>query len=232
MNTNKDFKHYLRQILICAIGMFFYASGVAFTKNCNMGISPIVSVAYAMSLVIPVNMGWCTTLFNLSLFAIQRLLLKKDYPWWMMGAQLFMSIIFSIYIDATAWLWRFAVPTYYPFRLLFFLFGCFVLSMGVVIVVQANLVVLPAEGVVNAIVTKTGWKFGNVKIGVDGIMVLLTICISLGFLGKIQGIREGTLLAVLLIGSFSKISGKLFTRKIQHFINKENRTEGELIYEK
>lgn len=36
MTSTKERGILLRRILICGIGMFFYASGVALTKNCNL----------------------------------------------------------------------------------------------------------------------------------------------------------------------------------------------------
>lgn len=47
-----------KRLLICALGLLCYASGVAVTKNCELGISPIVSVAYVLSLITPITMGW------------------------------------------------------------------------------------------------------------------------------------------------------------------------------
>ena len=62
-----------KRLLICALGLLCYASGVAVTKNCELGISPIVSVAYVLSLITPITMGWCTTLVNLVFFLLHRL---------------------------------------------------------------------------------------------------------------------------------------------------------------
>lgn len=195
----------VRRILFCAVGMFFYATGVAFTKNCNMGISPIVSVAYVLSLILPISMGWCTTVANLGMMAAQRIMLKKDFSILMAGAQLLMSILFSLYIDFTAVIWQFVAPTGYIARLILFVAGCFVLAIGVVMVVAANFVVLPAEGTVNAMVSKFGLKFGNAKILFDAAMVVITILIGLICLHSVQGIREGTVIAIFLVGTFSKI---------------------------
>lgn len=199
-----------RSLLICALGLFFYAAGVAVTKNCDLGISPIVSVAYILSRVTPVTMGWCTTIVNLFFFLLQRLLLKKDYPLWMMGAQLLMSVLFSIAIDLTAVLFRFmdGFAMSYPVRLTVFVVGCAALALGVFLIVAADFVVLPAEGCVNAIVRCCPLKFGTVKVLFDGGMVATTVVISLAAFQKVMGIREGTLIAVLLIGNFARLIGK------------------------
>lgn len=215
----------LRRFVVCTVGMFFYAAGAALTKNCDMGISPIVSVIYVMSLVIPISMGWCNIIYNFFMFGVQRLLLKKDYTFYMMAAQLLVSVIFSIFFDSVSLLCSFVTPMPYIIRFLIYIFGCFILGFGIIIVVRANFVVLPAEGVVNAIVGKTGWKFGNVKIAFDASMVLLTAIIGLVFLGGIRGIREGTLIAILLIGTFSKVSDRFVSAPISRFLRRPE-TEG------
>ena len=213
-----DRQRLIRRILVCAVGMFFYASGANITKNCAMGISPIISVAYALSLVTPLTMGWGSTVFNLPLLAIQRILLKEKFPWTMMAAQLVLSIVFTLFIDWTAVIWRFLTPSAYPLRLLQFLIGCFVLAFGVYLVVSADFVMLSGEGTVKAVCCRTGWKFGNVKIGFDGACVVLTALLTLIFLHGISGIREGTVIAVILIGSFTKLWAKWLKKPVDRIL--------------
>lgn len=212
-----------RRLFICAMGMFFYASGVAFTKNCNLGISPIVSVAYALSLILPVSLGWCTSLCNVVFIIIQKALLKREYTPAIMVAQILMSIIFSLAIDGTALLWSFVQPAgfFYPLRILIFIFGCAVLGLGVFLIVQADFVVLPAEGVVNAVTKCSKIKFGTVKILFDGTMVLTTAILTLAFLHELKGIREGTILAVLLIGTFVKAIARAIGPGVGTFLKQE-----------
>lgn len=199
-----------KRLLICALGLLCYASGVAVTKNCELGISPIVSVAYVLSLITPITMGWCTTLVNLVFFLLQRLLLRREYPLWMMGAQFLMSVLFSVTIDLTAALFGFmagwAPP--YPARLAVFVLGCAVLALGVFLIVSADFVVLPAEGCVNAVVRRTGLRFGTGKVLFDGAMVAVTVAVSLLCFRQVRGIREGTLIAVVLIGTFARHIGE------------------------
>lgn len=203
-----------QRILICAIGMFFYATGVALTKNCDLGISPIVSVAYALSLITGITLGWCTTLINLVLFALQRLLLSKQYPLRTMLAQFAMSVCFSLFIDGADWLWAFARPGVYPLRLALFVLGCAVLALGMCLVLQGEFVMLPAEGAVTALVQRLHSEFGTTKVCFDASMVVITAVLSLVFLKKLVGIREGTLIAVLLIGTFSKPIGVWLKRHL------------------
>lgn len=195
--------------VLCLIGMFLYACGVILTKNCDLGISPITSVAYAMSLISGISLGWCTSLFNIALFLLQKVLLRSRYTWRTLLAQAVMSILFSIFIDSAGVLLSGICPSAYVSRILLFVFGCFVLAAGMNLILHAKFVVLPAEGAVTAIQEKSGLSFGTTKIAFDAVMVLMTLGLTIAFLHAPKGIREGTVLAVVLIGNFSR----LFTRK-------------------
>lgn len=199
---------FLRCVL-CLIGMFLYACGVILTKNCDLGISPITSVAYAMSLISGISLGWCTSLFNILLFILQKALLRSKYTWRTLLSQAGMSILFSIFIDSAGILLGSICPSAYVSRIVLFVFGCFVLAVGMNLILHAKFVILPAEGAVAAIQSKSGLSFGTTKIAFDAVMVLMTSALTIIFLHQLKGIREGTILAVVLIGNFSR----LFTRK-------------------
>lgn len=199
---------FLRCVL-CLIGMFLYACGVILTKNCDLGISPITSVAYAMSLISGISLGWCTSLFNILLFILQKALLRSKYTWRTLLSQAGMSILFSIFIDSAGILLGSICPSAYVSRIVLFVFGCFVLAVGMNLILHAKFVILPAEGAVAAIQSKSGRSFGTTKIAFDAVMVLMTSALTIIFLHQLKGIREGTILAVVLIGNFSR----LFTRK-------------------
>ena len=193
-----------KRCLFCLVGMFFYATGVVLTKNCDLGISPITSVAYAMSLISGITLGWCTSIFNLFLFVAQKWMLGKDYTLKTLVGQAVMSVLFSLFIDGAGLLFGGVVPQSYPGRLILFVCGCLVLAFGMSMVILAEFVILPAEGTVLAIQKKSGLSLGNVKILFDAAMVLITVLLTLLCFRQVKGIREGTVLAVLLIGNFSK----------------------------
>lgn len=56
----------------------------------------------------------------------------------------------------------------------------------------------------------TGLKFGNLKVALDVTLVLLSVAAGYIFLGRLSGVREGTIAAALLVGQVSKLfSGAL-----------------------
>lgn len=85
-------------------------------------------------------------------------------------------------------------------------------AVGVSMEVKAGVVVLAGEGVVLAICKVFPVKFGNMKVGFDVTLVATACVLSLLFTGRLQGVREGTVAAALLVGQIAKRLGKLMER--------------------
>ena len=47
------------RILLYCVGLMFLAFGVAFSVNSNLGVSPVNSLPYVISLILKVDLGRC-----------------------------------------------------------------------------------------------------------------------------------------------------------------------------
>lgn len=75
------------------------------------------------------------------------------------------------------------------------------------------MIVLAGEGVVLAICKVfPKVKFGYMKVGFDVTLVIIACILSLSFTGQLQGVREGTVAAALLVGMLAKQLGKLLSK--------------------
>ena len=84
------------------------------------------------------------------------------------------------------------------------------MAAGVSLEVKAGVVVLAGEGVVLAICkVLPKIKFGYMKVGFDVTLVVIACILSFTFTGHLQGVREGTVAAALLVGLIAKQIGKL-----------------------
>ena len=69
----------IRRYIIFFFGLIFVSFGIAFTTKAMLGTSPITSIPYSLSLVLPqLSLGKWTILFNFLLIILQWVLLKKD----------------------------------------------------------------------------------------------------------------------------------------------------------
>ena len=93
------------------------------------------------------------------------------------------------------------------------LIGILLVAVGVSFEVKAGVVVLAGEGVVLAICkVLPKVKFGYMKVGFDVTLVVIACILSIVFTGRLQGVREGTVAAALLVGLIAKQLGKLLAR--------------------
>ena len=75
--------------------------------------------------------------------------------------------------------------------------GCLVLGFGVYLEVLADVVMLPGESFVRAIVQTWNTNFGTTKIVFDSSMAIIAGVLSFVFSGKLNGVREGTIIAAV-----------------------------------
>ena len=90
--------------------------------------------------------------------------------------------------------------------------GILLEANGVRFEVKASVVVLAGEGVVLAICQVLPVKFGYMKVGFDVTLVAIACVLSVFFTGQIQGVREGTVAAAVLVGLIAKRIGKFLSR--------------------
>ena len=85
------------------------------------------------------------------------------------------------------------------------LMGCFILAMGIWIQVKGNVAMLPGEAMNRAISIRTKKRYENIKILFDIIYILLSALVCLLFFGKLKGVREGSIIAAVVVGYIIKL---------------------------
>jgi hypothetical protein len=83
--------------------------------------------------------------------------------------------------------------------------------LGVFLLVKANLTYLPGDGFAVVVSDTFKKEFGKLKVTLDSSMVIIGLASSFLFLHRLEGIREGTVIAALLVGSLVKFyNSKIF----------------------
>ena len=124
------------------------------------------------------------------------------------------SFIFSAFIDLNMILIHNLVPSNYGMAVSILLAGCIIQSIGVVLEIKPKAAMMSAEGLVKYIARRCNKKFGNVKVYVDITLVSLAILISLAFTMRIEGVREGSVIAACITGYIVNfLNYKVMTRK-------------------
>ena len=175
-------------------GVLLNAFGVALITKAALGTSPISSLPYVLSLRFPVTLGQFTFLMNMLFILAQVLLLRKDFrPVQLL--QVAVNVVFSLFIDVSMGLLSWMEVGVLPMRLL-------ALAVGISVEVAPRVLMVPGEGIVQAIAVVTGRQFGNVKTAFDATLVSTALLLSLLFFHQLQGLEIGTIFSALAVGRF------------------------------
>lgn len=201
----------LKRYILFICGLFFVALGISCTIKGMLGISPISGVPYVLSLRFPVSIGGFTFIFNMLFVFAQIVILRRQFPYLQL-LQIPMTAIFSFFIDLTMLLLSPVTPETYISRFVTMLAGTGAIALGVALEVIGNVVMLPGEGVVNAIAIRWRLDFGYTKTWFDTSLVLIAGLLSWFYFGEIYGVREGTLISALITGAMARFFIKNLSR--------------------
>ena len=197
----------LKRYVIFLIGLFVNSLGVSLITKASLGTSPISSIPYVLSLSFPFTLGNFTIFFSIFLILLQLLILRKNFKLEHV-LQIPVSIVFGYFIDLTMLLFAWVNPQAYIMKIIYLLIGCLILGFGVYMEVLADVVMLPGESFVRAIVLTWKTNFGTTKVCFDVSMSVIAAILSFVFTGCLNGVREGTIIAALLVGFIARVLGK------------------------
>ncbi|MCR5613459.1 cytidylate kinase family protein [Treponema sp.] len=218
-------KELIKRYTMFFFGIFSNALGVAFITRSMLGTGPTTCIPYVLSLSFPFSFGTFTFLFNLLLLLVQLLLLQKKFPRYQFF-QIPANLLFSVCIDFAMNLTKNLAINNYGMAIIFTVLGCSLRALGVSLSVVADVVMLSAEAFVKAISDFSKKEFSICKLVSDATMSAIAVGLSFLFLGKLEAVREGTLITVIIVGPLSKY----FSDKMgfaHHYFS----VDGEFVYE-
>lgn len=193
----------ITKYILFVVSLFINAFGIAFITKATLGTSPITSITLVMSLFTPLTMGQWTIILNL-LFVILELplmsreRLREDKLLYV--SQIPVTLCFGVFIDISMSLLSWLVPLTYVAKLTSLAAGCVILAVGIALEVKVNVAMAAGEYFVRVIALRFRKDFGYVKLGFDSSLVLLSCAVSLIAMHRIDGVREGTVVAALIVG--------------------------------
>lgn len=199
-------KRYSRYI-VYLISLFIISLGASLSIKANLGTSPLICIPYVCSLISNLSVGTTSFLFSVLLILIQVILLKGGFEK-RQYLQLVIGTIFSVFIDFTLFLVDFLNPTDYFSQLALLIVSCVVMAFGVLLEIKTEVVYIPGDGFIVAISKVLKKEFGKVKPYCDVSFVVVATILSVVFLGYLAGVREGTVISAVIIGSIVRVFKK------------------------
>ena len=194
-----------KRYLILLAGLFFVAFGVAFVTKASLGTTPISAIPYTLSLVLPkLTMGNWTIIFYILLIIVQIIILKKEMKKSEIIMQLVITFFFGYFTDFALWTVQTLEPESYIFKFAALLLGCIILGFGVYLEVVADVAMIPGDAFIRALDMVSEKEYGVIRIISDIGMTVVAAIICIVCLKELAGVREGTVVAALLIGTIVK----------------------------
>ena len=197
----------IKRYIFLLAGLFVNGLGVSFITKAGLGTSPITSIPYTLSLDFTPTVGMFTLVFNIFLVILQVILLRRNFQLQNL-LQLPIIALFSFFIDLTMSLLGFMQPETYAMKVVSLVIGCLILGFGVFMEMVANVAMLPGEATVRAVSDVFSTDFGKTKIAFDSSMTVIAAILSFIMFKHLDGVREGTIVAAILVGFIARLFKK------------------------
>lgn len=196
-----DFK---RRFCCFLIGTVLLGFGVACSTCAGLGTSPISSVPYVLTFILPLSFGMATFLFNLFFVLGQIAVQRRNYRRLQL-VQLPAVFLLGLFIDLGMYCVSGFVTGHYLLQLAELLVGCLLIALGVALQLVSDVSYVPGDGFIKVLCAHFRVEFGTVKLTFDSTLVMLAAVVSLVFLVELVGLREGTVLAALCVGPLVRL---------------------------
>ncbi len=208
----------IKRIVVYCLGFFLIAIGISISARSSLGVTPVNSIPYTVSLLTGFEQGICTTAFLVLLILVQFLLSPKSFsPFSFL--QIICSFIFGWFVTLANICTSFIpTPESYIVKIIYIIISLFFVAVGVFMYVNSDFLPLPSEGVMLTFSRKTKIPFHICKIGFDCSVVIIAALISILAKGELMGVREGTIISAVFVGVIIKPISKKFLVKLKAFI--------------
>ena len=206
-------KEGVKRYFIFFIGLFLNGFGVAFTTKALLGASPIAAIPYSLSLIVPrFTLGNYVIAFNILLVILQWIILRDKANKAELALQVVMVFVFGYFTDFSLMILKGIEPGNYAVKLLMLVIGCCILALAVFFELIGNVVMLPGNGFPKALAGLLKKEYGTVRMFSDITMTVIAAVLCLIFLKKLSGVREGTIIAALLVGNLVTMWNKVLAK--------------------
>lgn len=210
----------IKRFLIMLIGLIVTALGLAICVRADLGISPITTLAFALNKAFPsLTLGTYVFFQHIVFFILTVVLLRKDFkPFQLL--QLPCSFLFGYFVDFWEILLRSLTLTSYVARILLLLVGCVIVALGFSLSFTSRVALEANTAFLNAFSLRIGKPYSTLKTLTDVLIVVMAAVVGLIFLRTIVGIREGTVVAALIVGPIAGFFNKRLAGMERFFIGK------------
>ena len=208
----KHEKHLWRGEGALALAVCINSLGVVLMLYSGSGISAISSVPYAFSEVLPrLSLGTWTYLFQGALVLSLMVLRRRFVPSYLFS--FVVGFVFGELLDLHE-LWVNLLPQGLGWRVAYFVVSYLLISFGIALSNRCGLPIIPTDLFPRELVQITGAGYPKIKISFDLICLAATAGMTFLFLGHLDGLGVGTVLAAFTMGKAVGLMGTWLDERV------------------
>lgn len=200
-------KEYFKRYVLFILGLYILSLGIALSTKANLGVSPVSSIPYVLSLALPLSLGQLTIVVQLIYLGCEVAILRKNFKP-LDFLQILVVVVFGYFNDFSVMLLNGVHPQNYLVQWVFCVISMFIIAFGVNMEVRAGVLMLAADGLMATIARVLNKDFGKVKIICDCFQVGVAVVFSLLLMHGLRGVREGTVAAAIFVGIIIRFYNK------------------------
>ncbi len=206
-------KRILRGELALVIAVMINSFGVVLMLYSGSGISAISSVPFAFSQVLPrLSLGTWTYLFQGLLVLSLMLLQKRFIPQYLFS--FVVGFAFGELLDIYE-SWIYILPTTLWMRVIYFIISYLLISFGIALSNRCGLPIIPTDLFPRELSKIISVTYSKIKISFDVTCLAVTAVLTFVYLGYLDGLGIGTILAAFTMGKAVGMMGESMDRHVQ-----------------
>ena len=203
-------KKFATKLLFYFGGLIVMTLGVVISVKSDLGVTPISSIPYTMTVVLGMDLGIATMLFSVFMVLLQIVILRKRFKIINL-LQLPIGILFGACLTVCGKLMTpVPVPDNFIVKFIIMLVSTVFVALGVFLYVAPRFVPLAPEGFIIAVTQVTKLSFSTVKVIFDVTMVAVSMVTCLIAIHSLGSVGIGTVAVAILVGSEVKLLTKFF----------------------
>lgn len=198
--------NFAKRLAVYCAGMVLLALGITLNTKTNLGVSPLVAIAFCVSQLRGLSFANTALVAYLVYFLIEAALKGRT-----LRVFDFLQIPFCYLFTRCMNLFSAALPTAQsvPLRVGMLVLAIVCTGFGAAMMVAMHLIPNPADGLVQALGERIGKSMGFAKNLFDIVSVCVTAAIGLLAAGRLVGVGVGTVCAMLGTGRAVALCNRL-----------------------
>lgn len=200
-------QNYIKRTIMLTLGIVIAALGMTLLVKSSLGQSTVSAISYNIGIVTNMKTGTILALINYICFFAQIILLKRNFKI-IQVLQLVITTVFggllNIFLYNISFISNINLNNYI-LKLVVLLGGIICMAYGISLMIIADLIFLPFEGLCNLIASKLKIPFGTLRRYVDIVFVIISIGIIIIYKIPNTSIREGTIIYTALFGTLTNV---------------------------